>query len=684
MKISTEWLQEYLDIKESPQKLKDDLSMIGLLVEAIEEGQEGAVLEVEVTSNRPDCLSHIGIARELSALYARPLRHPESAMNPGVEPGRVPFEIEIKDPELCPRYSAIVFDGIRVAESPRWMQKRLEAAGMRPLNNVVDITNYVLLEMGHPLHAFDYDILRRGKIVVARAKKGQKMRTLDGVERTLDEEMLLINDGEGPVALAGVMGGMESEISASTSRVLLESAYFKPESIRRTSKRLGLSTESSYRFERGADWDNTVKAIARVCRLFEQLDCGKVAGSLRDAYPGKKEPVCIPLRRERALRLVGAPLEKEFIESTLRKLNFRLRETGDDSWEVTCPTYRADMELEADLIEELARFFGYQNIPTTLPPSRSVGQYSPIYKLENTLRETLIGLGFSEAINLSFADEADAGDFPPGADGRAAIRNPLTEDTRYMRTALAPGLVRSVKRNLNVDRRFVRLFEIGKVYRKGSDGIPSERNILGIVGTGGYTDQNWKQQNAGFDFYHLKGVVEALLRSVRIGNWGFEPADFIAWLGGQDAAVLKIGGEEAGVLGSLSADLEEKYKLRQPVFLAEIEFEALARRAFEPVNFTSLPKYPSSERDLSIVVDRDLAYGRIRDSVKDLGIAELAKIELMDVYEGKNIPEGKVSLTVRLSFLDREKTLTVDRVQNFIDTILSSLRKTYGAELRSL
>jgi phenylalanyl-tRNA synthetase beta chain len=684
MKISTEWLQEYVEIHESPQKLKDDLSMIGLLVEAIEEGESTSILEVEVTSNRPDCLSHIGIAREVAALYGRPLRFSEVQKTLSIESDRIPFEIEIRDPELCPRYSALVFDGVKVGESPRWMQKRLIAAGMRPLNNIVDITNYVLLEMGHPLHAFDYDILRQGKIVVARARQGEKMSTLDGVERVLDNEMLLINDGEGPVAVAGVMGGMESEISPSTKRVLLESAYFQPASIRRTSKKLGLSTESSYRFERGADWNNTVPAIGRVCRLMEELAGARIAGSIRDVYPKKLKPVCISLKRKSATALIGVSFEKDFIESTLRQLNFELKETGEDSWNVTCPTYRADMELEADVIEELARFYGYQNIPTTLPPSRNVGHYSPVYKLENALREILMGLGFNEAVNLSFADVSDSEKFSTGSGERIALRNPLTEDAKYMRTSLAPGLVQSVKRNFNFDRRLVRLFEIGKVYRRGPDGIPAERNMLGIIGTGSFADQNWKQQDTSFDFFHLKGTLSTLLRGLRIHSHGIEHTNAPSWLSPTDAAVLKINQDQVGVLGSLSATLKEEYKFRQPVYLAEIEFEALNKHAFAPINFEPLPKYPSSERDISIVVDQDLAYGKIKASIKGLKISELVHIALVDVYEGKNIPSGRVSLTIKLSFQDLEKTLTVDRVQDFVDTVLSCLHKTYGAELRSI
>jgi phenylalanyl-tRNA synthetase beta chain len=684
MKISIEWLQEYVEIRESPEKLKEDLSMIGLLVESMAAVHGTHVLEIEVTSNRPDCLSHIGMAREIAALYGRQLKRPPMQENLSITSDRIPYEIEIRDEELCPRYVGLVMDGIQVGTSPDWMKRRLEAAGMRPLNNVVDITNYVLLEMGHPLHAFDYEVLRKRKIVVARARQGARFQTLDGIERELDGEMLMINDGDGPVAIAGVMGGMNSEISISTKRILLESAYFSPASIRRTSKKLGLLTEASYRFERGADWDNTVPAIARTCILIEQLAGGKIAGNLKDVYPRKKDPVRITLRQANTKALLGADLTSDFIESTLRRLNFDLVLEGEKTWQVTCPTYRADMELEADLIEELARFYGYGNIPSTLPPSKTIGVHSPVYKLENSIREIVSGQGYNEAINLSFANEADHPEYPPLQGERTAVRNPLTEDTQYMRTSLAPGLVRSAKRNFNYGQRLVRLFELGKVYRLGSDGIPFERNMLGILGTGGFTNQNWESPSASYNFFHLKGVLSILLQGVRVPSFEFEPAGEIPWLNPAEAAVLKVGEETAGVLGALSASLEEKYKIKQLVYLAEIDFACIEKFAFVPPSYNPLPKYPSAERDMSIVVSRDLAFQTIRKGILRLGISELVQLQLIDVYEGKKIPEGKVSLTLRLTFQDREKTLTVDRVQNFIDTILSFIHKTYGAGLRSI
>jgi phenylalanyl-tRNA synthetase beta chain len=359
-----------------------------------------------------------------------------------------------------------------------------------------------------------------------------------------------------------------------------------------------------------------------------------------------------------------------------------MEKTGEGKWTVICPTFRADMELEADLIEELARFYGYDNITMTHPPSPNAGMHSPVYALENTAREALCGYGHSEAVNLSFAAEADHLDFPPPAGERVAVRNPLTEDTRYMRTTLVAGLVRAAKRNFNFSRHNVRLFEIGKTYFSGDGNTPSERNMLGILGTGGFYDPNWLNAEPAYTFYHLKGLVEGLLQRLKIRNYVIEPLQGVAWLSAEDAACIRIGDETVGVLGTLSPALEEKYKLRQPAILAEIDLEKIASRAFAPVTYEPLPKLPAAERDLSVTVGKDIAFQAIRAGIESLGIAELTGIRLIDVYEGEKIPEGKVSLTLKLTFLDREKTLTIERIQEFMNTVLAFLNSNYGAELR--
>jgi phenylalanyl-tRNA synthetase beta chain len=682
MKISMEWLKEMVDLPEDLAVLRQELSLAGLVVESVTESGGSPVFEFEITSNRPDCLSHIGIAREIAALYNREVRMPELTRNMRIKKERIPFSIEIKDAVLCPRYVGLVLDSVAVGPSPDWMQRRLEAAGMRPVNNVVDITNYVLLERGHPLHAFDYDRLAGGRIVVDRAGAGQKFFTLDGIERELDDRMLMIQDGGGPVAIAGVMGGQNSEIGANTTRVLLECAYFQPASIRRTSRKLGLSTEASYRFERGADWNGTVDAIARTCHLLRQLAGARIAGSLQDVCPTPLEPVRIPLELKRAEALLGVSLTPEFIETTLKRLNFKPVRKGRGRWLVQCPSYRADMELEADLFEEIARFFGYQNIPTTVTAGSGAGRYSPVFECEQTTRAALLGLGYSETMNLSFSGADEDRLFPHGKGANLEISNPLTEDTRLMRALLAPGLVRAARHNFHHDQRAVRLFEIGKIFYRNQGAQVVERNTLGILGTGGWSDGNWCNPDPQYGFYHLKGALTSLLKQLHCVPFDFRPAVDCAWLDDTNAAEMVVESEVLGILGRLHPQIEAELKLKQPVYVAEIDLQGLMPRLFAPVRHDPLPRFPSAERDISFVVSKAIAYGELRRSLLALGIRELSSIDLMDVYEGDRIPAGKVSLTLRLVFRDREGTLTVDRVQGFSDNVRSMLRDRFDAENR--
>ena len=682
MKISIEWLKEYVEIEVSPWQLKEDLTMAGLVVESVSEIPGDSVLELEVTSNRPDCLSHIGVAREVAALYKKSLRMPATRRRLKARQERLPYSIEIRDLDLCPRYVGLVMDGIRVGPAPEWMQRRLEAAGMRPVNNIVDITNYVLLEYGHPLHAFDFKRIQQGKIIAGRAVPSQKMTTLDGIERELDGEMLLISDAGGAVAIAGVMGGESSEISITTQEILLECAYFSPTSVRRTSKKLGLSTEASYRFERGADWNGTLPAIARTCFLIEKYAHGRIAGSVQDVYPRLIDPVQISLFGERVDQLLGVKMQDAFIEETLGNLGFKVSRKGRRCWLVTCPTFRADMELEADLVEEIARFHGYQNIPTTSPAGKSAGQPSPASPVVNSARRILLGLGYSEAINLSFANEIEFSMFPSSSVDRVALRNPLTEDTQFLRTSIVPGLVKSAKRNFNFGNYHVRLFELGHVFQSAGDGLAGERTCLGILGTGSIAGFNWHNPIECYDYFHLKGIMTAFLRAMHGSDADIRPTSQVSWLNPSNASSIMVEGKSVGVMGSLHPSLQEELKFRQQVFLAELDFTELSRYLLQPVRYASLAKYPAVERDLSLIVSKQTRYSDMEVGIAGLGIPELRCVLLIDVYEGEKIPQGRISMTLRFTFQDREATLTVDRVQGFSDNILDFLSTKYNAELR--
>jgi len=681
MRISVEWLGDHIDLPVSLEQLQQDLTMNGLIVESIGEQAGSRFLEFEITANRPDCLNHRGIAREIGALYGCRLKAVPSTRKLLAQKELCPLSIEILAPDLCPRYAGLVMTGIRVEPSPEWMQRRLLAAGMRPVNNVVDITNYVLLELGHPLHAFDYRRLRGGRIVVKRAGGGQRFVTLDGVERELDEEMLLICDGEGPVALAGVMGGKDSEISEETDTVLLECAYFSPSSVRRTSKKLGLSTEASYRFERGADWNGTTAAIARTCYLIQKIIRGRIAGSLQDAYPRPLEPVQIDFERRSAETLLGVPLHDPFIVTTLRKLGFRPVKKAQGRWRVQCPTFRPDVQLEADLIEEVARFYGYQRIPVALAPGTGAGIPSPSFQCEEAIRRILLGLGYSEAVSLSFMDRAVSSDFPGLSSAAVSIRNPLTSETELLRTSVIPALVGAARENFNRDCRSIRLYELGKRFISGERG-PMELKSLGILGAGSFAGYNWRHSSEDYDFYHLKGAVIALLQGLKSDRVEILPTADIDWLNPADSASLQLGGLRMGVLGSLSPLLCERWKLNTSVYVAEIYLSELMPHLFRTRDFEPLPRYPGVERDLSIVIARGEPYREIEAAVAGLELPELAEMTLMDVYEGRQIPAGKVGMLIRFRFLDREATLTVDRVQGFSDHIRALLRDRFAAEFR--
>ena len=682
MKISTEWLREFVELPDDLQQLRQDISMAGLVVESATPAAGTTVLELEITSNRPDCLSYRGIAREIAALYGTRVRAFPGIRKLILDEEQVPFSIEIRDPDLCPRYVGLVMDRVRVAPSPEWMQRHLIDSGLRPVNNIVDITNYVLLELGHPLHAFDFDRLHEGRIVVARAAAGQKMVTLDGIERTLDEEMLLIRDGAGPVAIAGVMGGLHSEIHEGTSRVLLECAYFQPRSVRRTSKKLGLTTEASYRFERGADWDCPPAAVTRTAYLMRRLAGARVAGNLRDVYPAPLAPAAIELNQARTEALLGVRLSPAFITGTLRRLQCRPVRSAKGTWKVQCPTFRPDLEMEADLIEEIARFHGYQNIPATVPPATTAGKEAPGHACERSVRGLLLGMGYTEVVNLSFAGAEETQRFPVAGGEALKIRNPLTEETQYLRGFLAPGLLRTARHNFHHHAREVRIFEIGRVFRRDPGGDIRERTALGILGTGGLAHRNWRYPDPGYDFFHLKGAVAALLDGMRCAPYEIVPESGIPWLSDAAAGALLIDGRPLGWIGVLHPEIEEELKLKQPVYLAEIDFQELSRHLLQPVAYAPLARFPGVDRDLSIVVSRETSYGKLSQGIRNLRIAELSSLELLDVYEGDPIPEGKVGMTLRLTFLDREGTLTVDRVQGFSDTIRNFLAADFGAELR--
>jgi phenylalanyl-tRNA synthetase beta chain len=689
MKVSCQWLQEFVDISSldvDVQGLAEALTRMGLAVEEVIEVGDDSVLDLEVTTNRPDCLNHLGVAREISAQFRIPLKLPDFSSPEKVnESASGSTQVAIESTDLCPRYAVGIISGVKVAESPDWLKKRLDVLGQRPINNIVDATNYVLLEMGHPLHAFDYEKLEEHRIVVRQAKSGEGLTTLDGMKRQLDPSMLVICDARQPVALAGIMGGEESEISETTDTILLESAYFDPGSIRSTGKALGIRSEASFRFERGADPGVPVKALNRTCRLIQEIAGGVLEGSVVDEYPSPQSRETVQLRQARMEAVVGMPMDADFVVQTLSHLEFGVSQDGDHSWQIQVPSFRVDVQMEDDLVEEVARHYGYDQIESTYPEAPGAGRYHSTQGHDQILLRTLEGLGFMEAFNYVFTNPSRErpfwGENPP----MAAISNPLTEEDTHLRPSLVPGLVEALRRNLNHGNKNVRLFEFGKVFNLDESGDVEdlqEISRLGLVASGDFYQPFWNTSRDVFHFHHLKGIVESLVSRVGL-EARFQLTSDVPFLHPGVSALILVNDEELGVLGQLHPELQEVYKFLDPVLIAELSLEPLYGSPLSEPRYLRLGKFPSVERDLSFVVDKEVEYSKIVSVVEELEISDLRGVQLLDLYQGPKLPKGKVSLAIRLTFANPEKTLTQEEVHRFTEDIFSVLKNTFSAQARS-
>jgi phenylalanyl-tRNA synthetase beta chain len=549
----------------------------------------------------------------------------------------------------------------------------------------VDITNYVLLEVGHPLHAFDYHKLEEHRVIVRTAKPSERLTTLDGCERQLDSSMLVIGDARQPVAMAGIMGGEESEVSQGTRVILLESAYFNPASVRHTAKKLGLRTEASFRFERGADPQMPVKALNRTCRLIQEIAGGVMAGPVIDEYPNPPAHHTVQLRSRRLVKVLGVEIDPEFVTDTLSRLEFEVPTTEKSIWQVQVPSFRVDVQIEDDLVEEVARHYGYDRIESTYSGTSSVGRFLPTDEHDRLLTGTLEGLGFWEAFNYVFTHPSKEAVFWNSSPSMAAISNPLTEEDTHLRVSLVPGLVEALRRNLNHGNKNVRLFELGKVFAPGAakGGVDfKETSRLGLVVTGMFYQPFWNTSHDAFHFHHLKGVVETLLG--KLGCRGvFEDTSDISFLHPGMAASLSADGEPLGVFGQLHPELREAYKFLQPVFVAELFLEPLYGRPLPEPRYESFERVPSVERDLSFIVDKKVEYATMLSLVENLGIQDLHDIQLIDLYQGPTLPQGKVSLTIRLTFVSPETTLTQEKVNCYTEEIFSVLKEAFSMQARS-
>ena len=651
-------------------------------------GLKDTILDISITPNRPDCLCVIGVAREIAALTHQKMKYPLLSLSDRGEDIHQKTSVTILDQDLCPRYVARMIEEVKIGPSPHWMRNRLEKVGIRSISNVVDVTNYVMMEYGQPLHAFDFELLEEGRIVVRRAKEGEAFVTLDGVKRTLDGEILMICDGIKPVAIAGVMGGLNSEIKENTRRVLLESAYFNPAGNRRTSKKLGLETEAAYRFGRGIDYGGCLSAANRATQLIQELAGGRVVEGVVDVYPVWIKPDPIYLSVKKIHQVLGTEVSAKQVRNYLEDLELEVREEDEDTLLVTPPSFRGDLEREIDLIEEVARLDGYEKIPITIPKGPpSSEERSKEFLVERKAIDTLIHHGYHEVITYSFTSPAswDAIGLPPDDPRRQHLRilNPLTEDFSVMRTTLFPGLMETLRYNVSRKNSNLKLFELKKVFLpQGGEKLPKEVKFLAGVATGFDRDPHWAFSQRPFDFYDIKGCVEDLLDGLQIKEAKFNKAEDIPYLHPGKTSRVVLDHEVLGVLGEVHPQVLGHYEVHGRVFLFELDFSKIVECAGEERRFQLLPKFPAVYRDLSVVVDKALEAERVVETIRAFHQPFVEEVTLFDIYQGPPIPEGKKGISYRIRYQASDRTLTDEEVNQYHEKILSRLKEVFQLDLR--
>lgn len=647
------------------------------------------VMEIGLTPNRSDCLSIIGLAREVAAIQKTDLRRPQICLPAGVKNIESLARVDIESPGMCPRYAARLIEGVSVGPSPFWLQDRLQSVGLRSINNIVDVTNFVMMETGQPLHAFDFDKLSRRRIVVRASREGEEFITLDEKRRSLGPDMLLICDGENPVAIAGVMGGLNSEVADSTRSVLIESACFEPIGIRKTAKKLGMSTEASYRFERGVDPKGTLFALDRAAQLMAEVSGAVLVQGTIDVHPGPAEDIRLPLSVEKTNHLLGTNLDAGRIADLLSSIEFGVQQQGEDLLAVQVPSFRVDVTRPVDLMEEVARLSGYDHIPTTFPETPvSDKPIDLCLQIRSRIRTLMNGFGFTEAVNYSFISENACDHLRYPAEDRRRrcvhILNPLSEDQGVMRTSLLPGLLDNMRSNTAQQVKSLKLFEVGRIYiARDEDVLPEEREMLAGLWSGLRSEASWYSKPVECDFYDLKGVVESLFEALRIE--GIEcvrmpDADCIELRPGSAARLLD-GDAPLGIIGEIHPESARRLGLKQTAYIFELDLARIYDRVPESRKIRPVPKFPAISRDITIIVDQNIEAQRIirqacaqkSDLVEDLC--------LLDVFQGDPIASGKKSATLRVTYRSNVKTLEDDDIRSLHESITQGIMDAFGATL---
>ncbi len=645
------------------------------------------LFELEVTPNRPDCLGVIGLAREVAAVTGGKFKIPAIKAEESAGLTSEQFEVEVKDAELCPRYVARLLKDVNIGPSPLWLVRRLEAVGVRAVNNIVDITNYIMMETGQPLHAFDFDLIKGARLIVRRAQDGENLITIDHIKRDLNEEMLLITDAKHPLALAGVMGGFDSEISDKTTSVLLESAAFLPTNIMRTSRSLGLISESSYRFEKGVDVNGCLYAAERAAQLMVELAGAQLQTGAIDIYPNKIGTRDLKLRPARVNQILGTKITPAKMVAILNGLELNVEpEQKDDTLTVTVPTFRVDLEREIDLIEEIARVYGLNNIPTTLPLSTAVERGLTLVQIQRqTLRRIVLSAGFNEAVNYTFISGKDLDNLslPDDHPWRQAPRltNPISEEQKLLRTSLLPGLLKNVRRNLNHGQNNVRLFESGTIFLDTSEVLPLEILEISGVLSGNREETSWLKSSGTVDFFDIKGTVETIAEQMNLADYDFRPATHPSLHPGSTAELLTEG-QVTGLIGQLHPEVQLAYDIKQKVFVFQINVDKLLSHVNPERTFHEINRLPGVEFDLALVVDEKIANEQIKRVIWDSGEGLLKEMRLFDLFHGGNLPPGKKSLAYALTYRSDKRTLREKEVQKIHQRIIRKVSQELGATLR--
>lgn len=699
MKILVSWLREFVTIDVSVQELADAITAHGFEVSSVDPAppriateEEDGILDLEITTNRPDCLSVIGVAREVSTIYGVPLNTqnqelPNQSQKLKTLKTDSPLTVTVEEHGLCSRYVASVAE-VTIGPSPAWLAARLEACDIRPVNNVVDATNYLMLEFGHPMHAFDLACLNGSEIRIRKAISGETIRTLDGNTHKLETDMLVIADATQPQAIAGVMGGKDSEVTGVTRTVALESAYFLPHSVRRTNKTLGLSTDASYRFERGTDLTAPLTAMHRLHALLKKIGASNSPPQIIDTLSSKIDKTKITLRHERVKHILGIDIDKTFIVNTLSQLGFSVTtKSVDHQWDVTVPSFRVDVTREIDLIEEIGRHYGYERLPSTFPTLVSAPTPStPWIETQRILRRILTGGGYSEAITYSFIERSVAETFASSEDSLVNLANPLSEKYSTLRPSLLPGLLDCLIRNRRREHHDLRLFEIGKIFQHGK----GERTAIAITLTGAAHSKHWSSDSRNTDFFDIKGIINTICQTLKISPH-YEPAEIPQLISRNAASIFEAKDKQKhnliGYAGQLIPALAKTRGFPDTggeIFVAEIVISDIAHSTQDHYSLQTspIPRNPSMVRDLAVVVNEDLRADKLRATIREAATETLISINEFDRYSGKGVPKGHVSLAFRLTFQAAERTLTDLEIQETIKEIIQQLKTVHNAQLR--